>query len=401
MRTFFNKPAWAAKGGGATNEFYRRSEQTYSDIVAANREAHKAHQKPKNFPEANENSSIMSNEVTKRSKRRRLSDDQTEDAVTPSMPLDERDKGNLKEDILFPACLEDLPNAPVTPQYQENEDSRVYPPGVSDPCLSNKPSMNCADQSAPASPLSHPSARSIAVGENGPRSALSPSRKSPQPSKPSEPSVEDPVVQILITSEIPNTKPLLVHRKMSQGLREVRLEWCKRQGLTAGSKSPVYLTWRDRRLFDVTTCRTLGIKPENNTRALLEMDDDVLTGPKELRIHMKAVTDDPLLLNRSGSSAEVGQPSPAPLSPGNQPNEENEPMKLTFRSPGLNDLKIKARPKTRVSKLITVFRDSQNLSADQDISLIFDGDPLDPSTCLGDHDIADLDLVDVQIKPQI
>ncbi|KAJ5992890.1 hypothetical protein N7451_008614 [Penicillium sp. IBT 35674x] len=378
MRTFFNKPAWAAKGGGTTNEFYRRSEQTYSDIVAANREAHK---KPKNPPEANKNSCIVSNEMTERSKRRRLSDDQNEDAVTPSVPLDEQDKDNLKKHIPFPACLENLPNAAVTPRHEENEDTGGSPPGQ------------------PATP---PSAHSIAVAENDvkPRSALSPSRKSPQPSKLPEPSAEDPVVQILITSEIPNTKPLLVHRKMSQGLREVRLEWCKRQGLTAGAKSPVYLTWRDRRLFDVTTCRTLGIKPEKDTRAPLEMDDDTLTGPKELRIHMKAVTDDPLLLNLSGSSAEVGQPSPAPLSPGIQPNEENEPMKLTFRSPGLSDLKIKARPRTRVSKLITVFRDSQKISADHDISLIFDGDPLDPSTCLGDHDIADLDLVDVQIKPR-
>ncbi|KAJ6092896.1 hypothetical protein N7486_008185 [Penicillium sp. IBT 16267x] len=398
MRSFFNKPAWAAKGGGTTNEFYRRSEQTYSDIVAANREAQK---KPKNPPEANKKNSIISNEGTERSKRPRLSDEQNQDAVTAlSVPLDEQD--NLKEDISLPACLDDLPNAPVTPHHEVHECSGVSP-GVSDPSSISTPSMNCADQSAPSNPPAHPSAHPVAAGQNDakPCSALPSPRKSPQPSKPSEPPAEDPVVQILITSEIPNTKPLLVHRKMSQGLREVRLEWCKRQGLTTGAKSPVYLTWRDRRLFDVTTCRTLGIKPGNNTRAPLEMDDDFLTGAKELRIHIKAVTDDPLLLNRPGSAAEMGQPSPAPLSPSHQANEENEPMKLTLRSPGLSDLKIKARPKTRVSKLITVFRGNQNISADQDICLVFDGDILDPSTCLVDHDIADLDLVDVQIKPRI
>lgn len=400
MRSFFNKPAWAAKGGGTTNEFYRRSEQTYSDIVAANREAYK---KPKTCPEANEHSSINSNGVTKRSKRPRLSDEKIEVAVFPSVPLDENDRDNLKKDISLPARLEGLPNAPVTPSHEGQEDYRVSPPSVSNLCSTDTLSTNYADQPAPANPPAHPSAHSIAVGKDDakPLSALSSPHKSPQPSKPSVPPAEDPVVQILITSEIPNTKPLLVHRKMSQGLREVRLEWCKRQGLTTGAKSPVYLTWRDRRLFDVTTCRTLGIKPEKTTREPLEMDDDFFTGPKELRIHMKAVTDDPLLLNRSGSSAEVGQPSPAPLGPSNQLDEDNEPMKLTFRSPGLSDLKIKARPKTLVSKLITVFRNSRNLSADQEISLIFDGDPLDPSTCLGDHDIADLDLVDVQIKPRI
>ncbi|KAJ5650035.1 uncharacterized protein N7484_003758 [Penicillium longicatenatum] len=390
MRSFFNKPSWAAKGGGTTNEFYRRSEQTYSDIIAANREAHK---KPKNPPEADENSSIIHNEVTERVKRPRLSREQNKDAVTASsVPLDEQD--NLKEDLSLSACPEELPNAPVTPHHEEHGYSRVLTSNISDRCSTYTLPMNYADQPAPANSAAH----SAAGGNGNTCSALSSLRKSPQLLKPSERPAEDPVVQILITSEIPNTKPLLVHRKMSQGLREVRLEWCKRQGLTTGANSPVYLTWRDRRLFDVTTCRTLGIKTEIDSQTSLQMHDDLLTGPKELRIHIKAVTDDPLLLSRSRSSSEVGQPSPSPLSPSNQPNQENEPMKLTFRSPGLSDLKIKARPKTRVSKLISVFRDNQQLSADQEVSLVFDGDLLDPSTCLGDYDIADLDLVDVQIK---
>ncbi len=43
--SFFKKPSWAIKNTGeASTDFYRRSEQTYSDIIAASREAH---QKPK------------------------------------------------------------------------------------------------------------------------------------------------------------------------------------------------------------------------------------------------------------------------------------------------------------------------------------------------------------------
>jgi hypothetical protein len=112
---------------------------------------------------------------------------------------------------------------------------------------------------------------------------------------------------------------------------------------------------------------------------------------------MEAVTDDPLLLNRPTLSPDEGK---APAPPGPE-DDQNEPMKLILRSPGLDDFRIKARPKTLVSKLISAFRDRQNILADQDVSLLFDGDRLDPDTYLRDHDIADLDMVEVQIKARV
>ncbi|KAJ5157566.1 uncharacterized protein N7482_008666 [Penicillium canariense] len=213
------------------------------------------------------------------------------------------------------------------------------------------------------------------------------------PAHPLSPPMDNPIVHILITSEIPNTKPLLAQRKMSQALKDVRLAWCERQGFTPEATSSVHLTWRGRRVFDVTTCRSLGIKMDKTPAAI---DDDPLTDQIQLQIHMEAVTNDPLLLNRPGSSLDAGDPSPARRSPGEE--QHDEPMKLILRSPGLDDFKIKARPKTSVSKLISAFRDRQNIRMDQTVSLLFDGDRLDPNTCLGDHDIADLDMVEVLVK---
>ncbi|KAJ5946990.1 hypothetical protein N7466_000005 [Penicillium verhagenii] len=403
MRSFFNKPTWAAKEGNSPNEFYRRSQQTYSDIVAANREAHK---KPKNPPEANESSSSsISNEVSNGSECLDVFDGQNTAPLTaPIVSPDEQ--GNLKENRPITTRLEQSPNAPVTPELTKGyEYPGIIPPGGSGSSSTDMPSVDHADHFAtansPANPSAHPPAyppiRPEAQGQSDDKNR--PALYSPsQPFQPADHLVEDPVVQVLITSEIPTTKPLVVHRKMSQSLGEVRSEWCKRQGFTTGTQSSVYLTWKGRRLFDVTTCRSLGIKPKKDTWALLHTDDDFDRGGKELQIHIVAVTDNPLLLNQPGYSTEVEPLPTTPPIPSNQQNEENEPMKLTLRSPGLGDLRIKARPKTLVSKLISTFRDKQNLSADQEVSLIFDGDRLDPSTCLGDHDIADLDLVDVQVK---
>lgn len=110
---------------------------------------------------------------------------------------------------------------------------------------------------------------------------------------------------------------------------------------------------------------------------------------------MEAVTDLPLPVNQRITSPDNDKPPTASQSP---EDDQGEPMKLILRSPGYDDFRIKARKKTLISRLISAFRDKQNISVDHDIFLLFDGDKLDPDSCLGDHDIDDLDLVDVQIK---
>lgn len=386
MRSFFKKPAWANTSGNSGTEFYRRSEQTYADIVAAEREAHR---KPKPPPES-ENTAIQSNRP---SKRPRLSDKaRREDADSDADGESQRFEGNEPAEQRLPKPL---------PKIHSELPKTLSPSPVKAPRVGS-PQPSTEDRMPLESLARDPSPQEPEVGSNdmaqkghlcsSPRSDLP---TPPLPAISSRTSLPDPTIQILITSLIPSTKPLLVHRKMSQSLREVRVEWCKRQGLTPELQASVYLTWKGRRLFDVTTCRSLGIRTEFKLDLSGE-DHDYGPWPENLRIHMEAVTEDAVLLNRRGSAPSGGsQAPPTPLSPG---QDQNEPMKLILRSPGFDDLRIKARPKTLVSKLISAFRDRQGIPANQDVSLLFDGDRLDPDVCLRDHDIADLDMVDVQIK---
>lgn len=402
MKSFFNKPKWAATGSDIQNttetDFYRRSEQTYSDIVAASLEAHK---KPKTETKSPQEAEVKHE---RHSKRPRLSDEgEKKDApTTPTTPLAEDRR--FSEDGKPSRAPSDGPIVlEKTGHGQEGSQSRT--PVTS---ASNTPSIktptNLLDRPIP-SPSRQSHGHNIAEqkkelsGSKGyttddTSSLLRSNATTKSPSEPSKSPADDPVVQILITSEIPNTKPLLVQRKLTQGLREVRIEWCKRQEFTTEEQSSIHLTWKGRRLFDVTTCRSLGIKVESSS-SFSDVYDDHDTVPQELRIHMEAVTENPALLNRAGSSPDGAQPSSAPP---NHEDEQNEQMKLILRSPGWDDLKIKARPKTMISKLISVFRDKQNISADDEVFILFDGDRLEPGTCLGDHDIADLDMLDVQVK---
>lgn len=395
--SFFKKPSWAIKNTEDTSaDFYRRSEQTYSDIIAANREAHNKPKSPE-IPEHTEDPKDTGDtEDPKREKRRRVSRETRKG----------RDDSNLVRDV----SREFDSNKIVLPEPQElsasyNSSPESVKPVKQRETTQTRSSENRLPQSpqkiSGPEPLGALPAKPVIVladdSETRSTQPVQPPRpiQTPQPVKPAEVPTDDSIVQIMISSEIANTKPLLVHRKMSQRLRDVRLAWCSRQNFDPQIQASIYLTWKGRRLFDVTTCRSLNINSGKNSAAIPGIDDDSFADQKELRIHMEAVTDLPLPVNQRITSPGNDKPPTAPQSP---EDDQGEPMKLVLRSPGYDDFRIKARKKTLISRLISAFRNKQNISVDHDIFLLFDGDKLDPDSCLGDHDIDDLDLVDVQIK---
>lgn len=115
----------------------------------------------------------------------------------------------------------------------------------------------------------------------------SPSTHEPTP-PPQVLAANDPVIQILITSELPNTNPLIVKRRTSQRLKDVRITWCNRQKFTSQMSSSVFLTWRGKRLFDVTTCKSLGIAADEDGNIRFEGSEN-LFGEDERRIHMEVM----------------------------------------------------------------------------------------------------------------
>lgn len=356
MSSFFKRPSWAKQVEENGTEFYRRSEQTYSDIIAAHREAHQNPKKTtKSIPEAPEEPK----------KRRRISD--------PEEKVD--------------LAREKLDDAELTPNPQLSSS-----PIPSSPEPSDREAVQSHSPEIPPLPREEPGFPESSAPLHAQPLNVSNATETPSPPAQPSPPAYDPIVQIMISSEIENTKPLLIHRKMSQGLREVRLAWCNRQNFAPEARSSIYLTWKGRRLFDVTTCRSLGLSAERST-AIPSIDDDPFAEQDKLRIHLEAVTDAPLLTSRPVESDSKSGQGADPTD-----DDQGEPLKLILRSPGFEDFKIKARQKTLISRLISAFRDKQDISMDRSIALVFDGDKLSPDSCLGDHDIDDLDLVDVQIR---
>ena len=156
----------------------------------------------------------------------------------------------------------------------------------------------------------------------------------------------DPVVQIFITSRIPNTDPLIVSRKISQCLKDVRLTWCQRQGFAEDFMSKVFLAWRGKRLFDVTTCKSLGIAVDQDGNVLMKGQRDIL-GEEDRQIHMEAMTEEILEGHKREKRHAAGEEEAEDCEKKDevmeQPKQEAQ-VRIILKAKGVDDFKLIVKP---------------------------------------------------------
>ncbi len=156
----------------------------------------------------------------------------------------------------------------------------------------------------------------------------------------------DPIVKLFITSKIPNTKPLIVHRRLSQRLKDVKITWCQRQGFSEKEYDSIHLTWRGHKLFNVTTCKSLGIRVDEKENVFLKGEKDAFRADDDgvARIHMEAMTDEMILQAQSAREALQSSQDPAAnASEEREPVAEQKPVegiKIVLKSRGYEDFRL-------------------------------------------------------------
>lgn len=162
--------------------------------------------------------------------------------------------------------------------------------------------------------------------------------KSPRPPPPPR----DPVIKIFITSKIENTQALIVNRRLSQRLRDVRLAWCHRQSFSKEFTDKVFLTWRGCKLWDVTTCLRLGIAVDEFDNLLLKGQKDI-TGEEETHIHMEAMTEEILEEHKKSQKASIlNEPLPGDDDVLELEEKVEKPAKrkIILKAKGYEDFKV-------------------------------------------------------------
>lgn len=157
------------------------------------------------------------------------------------------------------------------------------------------------------------------------------------------------IVQLLIDSDIPDTKPLLVKVKSDTPLSRPKEAWCQKQGFTGEGMSKVFMTWKNRKIFDYTKIHRLGLQIENGF-VTIEDDPTIYDDENLPKIHIEAWTqelwkkrqeEDALEAARAKNSiVEVEEPEPAPA-PALEP--QNNQVRLILKAKGKADFKIAVR----------------------------------------------------------
>ncbi|MCJ1306025.1 hypothetical protein MMC08_008843 [Hypocenomyce scalaris] len=448
-KSLFNKPAWSKpQTTGDAVDFFHRSRQTYVDIAAEEERRRKRKLARKEKERAR-----TANREEREGKRRRISDYSEDDddhsssgteqeevakSITAKVqPVESHKSASPRRPQISPKSLlkqyEEITAVPGSEERHKPSQSRVIEIDESEDAPGEVPggdeleittvttaqSPQVEDDGLLASDEEFPElarkarekARQKRLEAEATFASLDPPPSAPrdwslqrspsqqQPTPPPQPPPDD-IISILITSRIANTTPLIVNRRISQRLKDVRMTWCDRQGFTPEDTATVFLTWRGKRLFDVTTCKSLGIGVSADGSIVMKGKKDIL-GEEERRIHMEAMTEEILEDYKKSKRRAMGDEDAEES--GYQEAEQveqkaEEQVRVILKAKGLDDFKLRVKASTSISRIINAFRSTYGVGADKEVFLLFDGERLERGARVDETDLNDMDSIEVHIK---
>ncbi|KAF2003465.1 hypothetical protein P154DRAFT_520076 [Amniculicola lignicola CBS 123094] len=219
------------------------------------------------------------------------------------------------------------------------------------------------------------------------------------------PAIPEAVVTLLISSDLPNTKPLIVKIKTTASLGRPRIAWCQKQGFTESETGDIFLTWKNRKLTEFTTIARLGVKVSPEGIITIEGESDFgIDDDEPPKIHLEAWTEE-LFKQKKAADAAAAEakrkafepPKPVIEEPVQEAPAEAK-MAVILRAKGKPEFKIYVKSATTFEHLASAYKQRHNLPKDQPITLMFDGDRLPPMDTVGDMDIQHMDAIEVHFK---
>jgi hypothetical protein len=219
------------------------------------------------------------------------------------------------------------------------------------------------------------------------------------------PALPDATIKIFINSPLEGTNPLIIYRKLSQRLQEVREVWCAKQSFSKEFADRVFLTHRGIRLYNLTTCRSLGLEADSSGR-VTRTDDRTLEGVDS--VHIEAMTQELFdkmkaakALQAQGIEEETEEEETTAAAaeegvPEIPPGEKY--VRIVVRAKGHEDFKVLVKPETIIAKIAKAAKKTFKFPDDQAVYLEFDGEQLNPSDQVQETEIEDMNVLDLHFE---
>ena len=250
------------------------------------------------------------------------------------------------------------------------------------------------------------------------------------------PDGDDPLVKIFIMSEIPGAKPLIVKRKASQSLKQVREFWCRKFDLDEGVARQVFFTWKGTRLFDSTTMKGIvhGLKREAYQRQRSVsgfgdskddggadgFDEKNVEDPSGGNIELEAMTQDiynrklreklhaerqqiHLILDsnslaREDPCNEEPETTVSPAAAAEAAEKGRDAIIIRLVSKDLEPMPLRVRPHTTVGKIMRGFAATRKVEEGKTPWLIYDGQRLEMEMTVEEVGFEEDEQVEVSVR---
>ncbi|RDI87290.1 hypothetical protein Vi05172_g2933 [Venturia inaequalis] len=208
----------------------------------------------------------------------------------------------------------------------------------------------------------------------------------------------NPPIKILIDPRIPDTQPLMVTRKWDQRFREVRNAWCERQGFVADFADTVIFTWRGIRIFDVASCKSLGIKLDEDGEPMFKGQDGI---DEDMSKIVLVATTTAIIEKEQKAAAEEKkrkEDEANGITAVSSAAPEKKKVKIMLKARDYDTHKLIVLEDTTFEKIANNFRLVHKIPDNKHITLMWDGEALEPSDVVGDTEIEDMESIEVHIK---
>lgn len=160
---------------------------------------------------------------------------------------------------------------------------------------------------------------------------------------------DGPIVELFVTSEIPNTKPLCIKARANHTLGKIRLAWCGKQGFSDEETKEIFLTWKNLEVVDSTKITRLGIQVDEHGGVTMENAPGLYDENNPPKIHIEAWTEETFEAHKreeaeKKAAARKGEVVEEEVVSEPEPEPEVTKIRLILKAKSKQDFKIAVKP---------------------------------------------------------
>jgi hypothetical protein len=231
-----------------------------------------------------------------------------------------------------------------------------------------------------------------------------------QPSTPPGPLKREPMIEVKVfvlsrMAGFPGVKPFGAKRGMHQNLGVVRksfLLWLRKAGhtITEDDEASIFLTWKGRKIYDVSTGINLGWKSSfgedsssSSTPGFMREGVLLEAWTQEDYDGWLAEEEKRRMMERGDLVEEISDDEPV-----GEPEDKTPKIRISIKEKGQEPFKLAVYADTHIRLLIPAIRKMRKIPNDREIKLMYEGEWLQGDGTVEEADIEDLCTVEMYLR---